>query len=38
MFKRTIYIAGLIVLLLAGVAIASEQTVVMEIKGMTCGI
>jgi hypothetical protein len=38
MFKKAVYITVIFTLILAGFAIASEQTVVMEIKGMSCGL
>ena len=38
MIKKTVYITGALILIFAGIAIASEQVVTMEIKGMTCGL
>ncbi len=38
MLKRAVYITGVLILILTGVAIASEQVVTMEIKGMSCGL
>ncbi len=38
MFKRAVYMAMVLTLVLTGIAIASEQVVTMEIKGMTCGL
>lgn len=38
MFKKTVYITGILILIFAVAAIASEQVVTMEIKGMSCGL
>ncbi len=38
MLKRAVYMAVVLTLIFAGIAIASEQVVVMEIKGMSCGL
>ncbi|KKM15420.1 hypothetical protein LCGC14_1696270 [marine sediment metagenome] len=38
MFKRAVYMVMALILIFAVVAIASEQVVTMEIKGMTCGL